>query len=426
MAFGDNANDTYTETEKVSYGSRIGDSFRGMLPGILMFLGAFPLLFWNEGRAVKTARALDEGQGVVIEVESNKTIDPDNDGKLVHMTGRADVSNVIEDAEFGIREENCIRLERTVEIYQWVEHSETTEKKNLGGSVTKTTTYSYALQWCDEPVNSSGFKKPGHDNPPGEMEFKSRTWEAETVTFGAFRLSERQIARIGNDRDYMIPASFTSLVARVQVAGGTIYVPEAGTRGNALNNRNVASQTRPGDMRVRYRVVKPHDVSIVSKQRGESFVPFTSKKGGGYKVDLLKDGVADPDEMFEEARTSNAVLTWFLRVLGFFLMFFGLKKFLAPLSTLGDVLPILGDVLEVGLGLVAGVIALVCALVTCAIAWVIYRPLLGIVLLVLAGAGIWFLWRKRAALKAGAGAALGKAREIKKKVEEAEKKGANA
>ena len=118
MAFGDNANDTYTETEKVSYGSRIGDSFRGMLPGILMFLGAFPLLFWNEGRAVKTVRALDEGQGVVIEVESNKTIDPDNDGKLVHMTGRADVSNVIEDAEFGIREENCIRLERTVEIYQ--------------------------------------------------------------------------------------------------------------------------------------------------------------------------------------------------------------------------------------------------------------------------------------------------------------------
>ena len=57
MAFGDNANDTYTETETISYGSRISSSFKGMLPGILMFLGAFPLLFWNEGRAVKTARA---------------------------------------------------------------------------------------------------------------------------------------------------------------------------------------------------------------------------------------------------------------------------------------------------------------------------------------------------------------------------------
>ena len=57
MAFGGNANDTYTETETISYGSRISGSFKGMLPGILMFLGAFPLLFWNEGRAVKTARA---------------------------------------------------------------------------------------------------------------------------------------------------------------------------------------------------------------------------------------------------------------------------------------------------------------------------------------------------------------------------------
>lgn len=425
MAFGDNANDTYTETETISYGSRISSSFKGMLPGILMFLGAFPLLFWNEGRAVKTARALDEGQGVVIEVPSNKTVDEENDGKLVYMTGKADTAEILQDATFGVTG-NCIRLERQVEIYQWVERSETTEKKNLGGSVTKTTTYSYSLEWCDDAVSSAGFKKSGHENPPGGMEFKSETWQAENVTFGAFRLNERQIEHIGDDRAYVLPESFTSRVARVQVAGNVIYVPERSTRANALNTRDVASQTRPGDMRVTYRIVRPHNVSIVAKQRGDSFVAFTSKKGGGYKVDLLQDGVVDCDEMFEHARTGNAVLTWFLRVLGFFLMCAGLKKFLKPLSTLGDVLPLLGDLLEVGVGLVSGVIAFVCALVTCAIAWVFYRPVLGVTLLVLAGAGVWFLWKKRAALKAKAGAALDKAKEIKKKVEEAEKKGTNA
>ena len=425
MAFGDNADDTYTETETISYGSRISSSFKGMLPGILMFLGAFPLLFWNEGRAVKTARALDEGQGVVIEVPSNKTVDEENDGKLVYMTGKADTAEILQDATFGVTG-NCIRLERKVEIYQWVEHSETTEKKNLGGSVTKTTTYSYSLEWCDDAVSSAGFKKSGHENPPGGMEFKSETWQAENVTFGAFRLNERQIEHIGDDRAYVLPESFTSRVARVQVAGNVIYVPERATRANALNTRDVQGQTRPGDMRVTYRIVRPHNVSIVAKQRGDSFVAFTSKKGGGYKVDLLQDGVVDCDEMFEHARTGNAVLTWFLRVLGFFLMCAGLKKFLKPLSTLGDVLPLLGDLLEVGVGLVSGVIAFVCALVTCAIAWVFYRPVLGVTLLVLAGAGVWFLWKKRTALKAKAGAALDKAKEIKKKVEEAEKKGTNA
>ena len=422
MAFGDNQNDTYTETETVSYGSRIGSSFKGMIPGILLFLGAFPLLFWNEGRAVKTARALDDGQGVVVEVESNKTIDPDNDGRLVYMTGKADTTDVLQDSTFGVTG-TWIRLERKVEIYQWVEHSETTEKKNMGGSVTKTTTYSYSLEWCDDAVSSAGFKKSGHENPPGGMEFKSETWQAENVAFGAFRLSERQIERIGDDRAYVLPESFTSRVARVQVAGNVIYVPERSTRANEKNNRDVAAETRPGDMRVTYRIVRPHNVSIVAKQRGDSFVAFTSKKGGGYKVDLLQDGVVDCDEMFETARTGNAVLTWFLRVLGFFLMCAGLKKFLMPLSTLGDVLPLLGDFLEVGVGLVAGVIAFVCALVTIAVAWVFYRPLLGIALLALAGAGVWFLWRKRAAIRAGAGAALDKAKEIKSKVDERERKG---
>ena len=66
----------------------------------------------------------------------------------------------------------------------------------------------------------------------------------------------------------------------------------------------------------------------------------------------------------------------------------------------------------------AGVIALVGTLVTIAVAWVFYRPVLGVILLALAGAGIWFLCRKRSVLKAGVGAALDKAKEIKKKVEE--------
>lgn len=387
-----------TETERISYGSRLGGSLKGIVPGVLLFLVAFPIIFCNEGRAVRTARALDEGQGVVIEVDSNKAVDPDNDGKLVYMTGKADTRDVLRDPVFGISE-NCIRLARNVEIYQWVEHSETEEKKNVGGSVTRTTTYTYSLEWCDDAVSSAGFKEAGHENPSAGMEFQSEKWQAETVDFGAFHLSDRQVERLGGEREYVLPPSFTSLVDRVQVAGNVIYVPEKATRENTRNNRDVQSQTRPGDMRVTYSVVRPHDISLVAKQRGESFVPYTSKKGGGHKVDLLQDGVADVDEMFENARAGNKVFTWFLRILGFFLMWTGLKKVLAPVSTLGDVLPFLGNILELGLGIAAGAVALVFALVTAAIAWIFYRPVLAIALLVLAGAGVFFLLKKRTAAK---------------------------
>ena len=383
-----------TETETVSYGSRLGGSFKGMLPGVILFIVAFPLLFWNEGRAVKTARALDEGQGAVIEVESNGTVDPDNEGRLVHMTGRADTKDVLSDPVFGVSE-NCIRLERKVEIYQWVEHSETKEKKNVGGSVTKTTTYTYSLEWCGDAVDSSVFKESGHDNPPPGLEFKSERWQTENVSFGAFRLSERQIGRIGSSREYVIPPSFTSLVDRVQIVGNFIYVPEKATRDNKLNNRNVQSQPRAGDMRITYRTVTPHEISLVAKQRGDSFVPYTSKKGAGYKIDMLRDGVADADEMFETARSGNAFMTWILRFVGWLVMFVGIRKILAPIPTLGDVLPFLGSVLSAGTGFIAGVVSIVLTLVVVAVAWIFYRPVLAVVLLALAGAGVFFLLRKR-------------------------------
>lgn len=385
-----------TETETVSYGSRIGGSFKGILPGVILFIAAFPLLFWNEGRAVKTARALDEGQGAVVEVDSNKSVDPDNEGRLVHMTGRADTKDVLRDPVFGVAE-NCIRLERKAEIYQWVEHSETKEKKNVGGSVTKTTTYTYSLEWCGDAVNSSGFKESGHDNPPAGLEFKSERWQAENVSFGAFRLSERQVGRVGAARDYLIPPSFTSLVDRVQIAGNVIYVPEKATRENRLNDRNVQSQPRAGDMRITYRIVTPHDISLVAKQRGDSFVPYTSKKGDGYKVDMLRDGVADSDEMFETARSGNALMTWILRLVGWLVMFIGIRKVLAPIPTLGDVLPFLGGILSAGTGFIAGVVSVVLTLVVVAVAWIFYRPVLAVVLLVLAGAGVFLLLKKRGA-----------------------------
>ena len=186
-------------------------------------------------------------------------------------------------------------------------------------------------------------------------------------------------------------------VERAQRQGSVIYVPNKQTRDNALNNRDVASQARIGDMRVKFTVILPHSISLVAKQRGDTFVGYLAKTKK--KVDLLCDGTKDAAEMFEDARDANAMMTWLVRIGGFLLMFFGLSMVLKPLSVLADVLPILGNIVEIGNGLVAGVIALVCSLVTIAIAWIFYRPVLAIVLLLVAGAAIFLLWKKRQAKK---------------------------
>lgn len=380
-----------TETTKVSWGSRLGTSIKGILAGLALFVVGFPVLFWNEGNSVKTAKALDEGEGACIPVESIEKIDPEMEGQLVHMTGKAMTSDVLSDDQFGVSA-TAIALARKTEMYQWVEHSKTEEKKNLGGSVTKTTTYTYSQEWVDSAIDSSGFKEQGHDNP-GMIEFPSEETRAANVSFGAFRLSESQIGRIGSEQAYAFPTDFVCKVERVQIQGRTIYVPNKATRDNEKNNRDVASQPRVGDMRVNFSVVYPHDISIVAKQKGDTFVGYLAKTKK--KIDMLSDGVKDAAEMFEAARSANTMMTWIVRLVGFLLMFFGLSMVLKPLSVLADVLPILGNIVEIGTGLVAGVIAFVCALVTIAIAWIFYRPVLGILLLAAAGAAIFLLWKKK-------------------------------
>lgn len=142
-----------TETTTESWGSRLGGAFKGILVGLGLFLVAFPVLFTNEGRTVKTRKALEEGEGACLSVESNKTVDPELEGALVHMTG--------------------------------------------------------------------------------------------------------------------VPKRRTS------------YVPNAETRRNPLNTRDVAQQPRIGDTRVTFRQIAPHDISLVARQKGDTFVAYKARNGEG-------------------------------------------------------------------------------------------------------------------------------------------------
>ena len=54
---------TFTEVTSRSWISRIGQSIVGVLIGLVMVIAAIVVLFWNEGRAIQTARSLAEGAG---------------------------------------------------------------------------------------------------------------------------------------------------------------------------------------------------------------------------------------------------------------------------------------------------------------------------------------------------------------------------
>ena len=66
----------YTEVTRTSYGSRLKNSLGGIFIGILMFLGGTALLWWNEGRAVKTTKMLKDAEKNYVEMENISKVDP--------------------------------------------------------------------------------------------------------------------------------------------------------------------------------------------------------------------------------------------------------------------------------------------------------------------------------------------------------------
>ena len=377
--------DTFTTTTRTSYGSRLGSSLKGIGMGLIVFLVGFPVLFWNEGRAVRRTRALKEGEKKVIPVESI-AIDPANEGGLVHFTGRAVTEAVLSDTVFGVAVTGDLQLVRTVEMYQWTEEVREETKKNVGGSETTKTTYTYTKQWSSSLEDSSSFEHAkGHENPV-DFAFPEEFWLAEDVSVGAFAIPSDRVRAIGTPKSLplaadAVPAALPTNATRLATGW---YIPAASGGGTP-------QAPQVGDERVTFAHVPQTDVSFVAKQVGSTIAPYLTKNG---PVLLQQDGVRSADEMFTSAHSSNKIVTWLLRLLGFILLFAGLSAVLRPIRVLADVLPFLGRIVGMGLGFVAFVVALVCWLVTVAIAWVAYRPLVGIPLLVAAAALVFLLVKR--------------------------------
>lgn len=157
-----------------------------------------------------------------------------------------------------------------------------------------------------------------------------------------------------------------------------------------------------GDVRVTYTQILPHDLSIVAGQTKDTFCAFPVN---GDTISLMANSIQTPELMFKNAQSANARLTWLIRIGGFLLMLIGLSMIFRPLSVLADVIPVLGNIVGAGATMVSWLIALPCTLITIAVAWLFYRPVVGITLLVIAGAGIVLLLKNIRKKKTAAQAA---------------------
>lgn len=419
-----------TITERQSWISRLGGSFKNILFGLVLFVIAFPVLFKNEGRAVNTAKRLEEGRGAVVSLASADVVDPANEGKLVHVTGRAATPDVLTDTKFGVSVRNKLRLTRKVNMLQWVENVTKETKDNLGGSQTTKTTYTYAKEWAGRYIDSQNFKEQGHDNPPFP-DVSDSDFQAANVSFGAFALPQDIVSSIRTDGKLAVGAADVDESYARFAEGGILYIPSkpeaevsqppvSAAATNAVGVSAAETNAAPvaanapaqtvsgnpfsvrdsdiGDVKVEFFAVDEMDVSIISMQSGKSFAPYSTSKG---QLQLVSEGMRTADEMFTSAEKANAMFTWIIRGVGLLLMFMGIKTILGPIVILGAVVPFVAKILDFGVGAIAIAVSLICTLAVVALAWLFYRPIYSAVIAVaIVAVVVWLMRRKRA--KAGA------------------------
>lgn len=397
----------YTEVTRTGYGTRLKNSLGGVLIGILMFIGGTILLWWNEGRAVKTSDMLKEGQKNYVEMENPAVKSPDFEGQLVHAVALATTTDSLSDGTFNIGAV-AVKLHRNVEYYQWIEHEKTEKKDKIGGAQETTTTYTYSKEWSGSPINSAEFKDPDYQ----ALNFVYQTVEdessaAENVTFGAYRLNSGQVSSFHNEQPMAVAldADLTKQLdkaardnARAFLSRGGLLdlVPDSATvvhtQGNVVYIGRNPNVPEVGDVRITFTKDMPSKVSIIAKIVGDTFTYYKAKNG--YKLDLLYMGENTAEEMFDSEHATNKLILWILRIIGILIIIGGLRSIVSIVPTLLKVLPFLGQIVETGLGVVCGIVGLVWSLIVIAIAWLRYRPVLGICLLVVAGLLIFWLVKR--------------------------------
>jgi len=409
---------TTTTTRDRSVSEELSDSFVGAVLGWFLFFVGFPIVYFNEQRQVKMWGVFSHAADICVTDVAPSTVEDSNEACLVHVKGTS-TGELLEDAQFGMQMKDSAKLRREVEMYQWVETSATRNEGQKQVTETK-----YAQQWRSELVDSSKFKQQQKKNPPSFP--IAPVLRTAKVKLGAFDLPGSLVERMSNWTKCTQCAK-----KEVTVAGLRFELD-----GDSLVSGN-PDKPQIGDLRVRFQYVPCGDCTVMAVQHERSFVALRygmrveggkvllrsgemrdrdEEAGGKSDCDVcccglvgaavesnmelyeLQEAALSADEVLDRARAAQATVHTVLLVLGWFCLVVGLKLMLdlvpaaisAPFGLIYGVGFSLKDFLATVGGFFIWLLAILVGsalfALTYAVAWLVARPLKGIMLILLSGA----------------------------------------
>lgn len=407
--------DSVSVSSHHSYGSRVGNSFKAILWGIILVWISIRLLAWNEKNYVEQKAALKEWAKIVQEATIDQ-INSELEWKEIHVSWET-TSNAetLKDSTFWITTDN-LKLKRTVEMYQWYEEEHEECHDNYWWSEDCTTTYTYDTEWSDDHISSNDFHQTSNHENPSTWEYESNERIKEPITLWAYTLTPIFINQLTDyktinlsEQDIIIPEKYKTTSNQNTTSNWTVednnnnYLYGDSTGNNTTTTSNERfhingdqiyiwlDPTKPAiwDLRISFSSVKPYTVSIVWKQMGNELTSY--KVSNWRNINLLSQGNVSAEDMFLQAQKENKMMTRIIRLIWLLLMYCGFAAMFKFIETLAKVLPFLANIIWVWTGIIALGLTLIVWFVTIGIAWIVVRPIVWICCLVVAAWGIFLL-----------------------------------
>ena len=390
--------------------------------GIIIFCASFPLLWYNEKRGVRMAKMINEGLKECIEVNDYKCI-KETEGCLVCVHGEIFNEEIIIDEVLGVRLVKGIKMHRKVEIFQLCEEKHNDDE------------HSYQKTWVNDIVDSSYFTLDTHrgKNERKTNKFVSnKTFYPNDLRVGEYGINnelkemmkcEERLSLDNNQENLKFDEIKNRLNKTVQLNGELLYI-----------SKHEMSKPRIGDLRISYDFLpSPRFFTIVARQKGNMLEPYYGKNVDGPKASVEMDDKPKPSEQYD--MNSNLIekpsekpkedekkkgitktirdfmddsikinwlfedripldvcfstklkeegkITWLLRLIGFLMMTFGVYFFFAPLLALVNWIPILGTLISFLFFIFSLSIGISLSLITISIAWLFYRPIVGVFMII--------------------------------------------
>jgi len=412
--------------------------------GLFLIPLSLVCIWKNERKIVVYHKLMDKAKANLVEMpNAEDAVDGKHEYELVHVRGITKANDELECTELDYKVQNCYRLKVVTEQYQWVE---TQREERVDKDHTRTV-YDYSKQWRTDKVDSSHFhERQNHQNPDKAWPINvQHTASAKDVQLGTqYVLKEESHSRLGsyvsegfqNDEQgklqrvmYKLKPLATNNHFRdfeCRQLGGEYYLFSSSDESATLGTEHIGSfrislqYAECGEANVMGQLVADHQSKWTFRKWNpeKEKVPYgedTSQRNEAmcacyylcacvnYLFDVLAEEVVfehwdgarvniAPKEIIKGNDAAIQKLGCFLRPTCIFMCMFGFYLLFAPIIQLLAWIPLVGWLLAWIVKIAAAITAFffggTISCLTMAVAWVRFRPCVGITLLVLVGLGI--------------------------------------